>query len=146
MDWIQIQFILCLGIHFQLFICLWFVVHHGLPQKFILCFRLSFASSKLFNVHCEPSLQVYWLFQLHYSRILGPLHSSYFFFCVPYILHICVVHRTQFHYYYYTIQVSHQLYRIISIHIFSTVSITYHIISHSISYNNFHICFHSLPY
>ena len=71
------QFILHLDIHFQLFICLWSVVPHGLLQKFILCFRLSFAS--MFNVHCECSLQVYWLFQLDYSWILGPFHPSDFF-------------------------------------------------------------------
>ena len=69
------QFILHLDIHFQLFICLWSVVHHHLPQKFILSFRHSFASSKLFNV----SLQVYWLFQLDYSWILGPFHPLDFF-------------------------------------------------------------------
>ena len=135
------QFILRLDIHFQLFICLWFVVHHCLPQKFILCFRLSFVSLKLFNVHCERSPQVYWLFQLDYSLVLSTrLICS---FCPIYFTHLCGPPYTV---YTSTIQVSHQLYPIISIHIFSTVSITYRIILHSISYNNFHTCFHILPY
>ena len=84
---------------------------------------------------------------VQYSQALSTFHQSHFLLLsyifytfMGWIIHSFTITILPF------IKVSHQLYPLISIHIFSTVSITCRIISQSISYNNFHTCFHILHY